>query len=156
MYILKSNAGCFLQNSEGEHEMTIKKAVVLWDNGVTRLCLLPVPSEQEYKYIDGCSCITFGISYENEGFKGFDIFTLFDPFYSKTIANIKNTYTSLNGTIRMADNGADTDGYIEFVMKNGIVFIKGQLGASFSSHSLTCAFEADQTLIGSIIQAIEL
>ena len=135
--------------------MTIKKDVVLWDNGAPRLCLLPVPSEQQYKYIEGCYCITFGISYENENFKGFDRFTLFDPFYSRTITEIKNAYTSLNGTILIDDNGADTDGYIEFVMKNGIVSVKGQLGASFSPHSLTFAFEADQTLIGIIIQAIE-
>lgn len=136
--------------------MTIKNDVVLWDNGATRLCLLSIPTERQYKYIEGCSCITFGISYENENFKGFDIFTLFDPYYSRTTNEIKNAYTSLNGTIRIDDNGADTDGYIDFTINNGVVFIKGQLGASFSSHSLTFAFEADQTLIGSVIQAIEL
>ena len=69
---------------------------------------------------------------------------------------MKNTYNSLNGTFRICDIGADTDGYIEFVLENGIAFIKGQLGASFSSHSLKFEFQADQTLIGSLIQAIEL
>ena len=69
---------------------------------------------------------------------------------------MKNTYESLNGTFRICDIGADTDGYIEFVVKNGMAFIKGQLGASFSSHSLKFAFQADQTLIGLLIQTIGL
>ena len=45
--------------------MTIQKNVVLWDNGRDILCLLRVPFEQQYKYIDGVPCITFGISYES-------------------------------------------------------------------------------------------
>ena len=69
---------------------------------------------------------------------------------------MKNTYESLNGTFRICDIGADTDGYIDFVVKNGIASIKGQLGASFSSHSLKFEFRADQTVIGRLIQAIEL
>ena len=67
-----------------------------------------------------------------------------------------STKDSLNGTFRICDIGADTDGYIEFVLKNGLAFIKGQLGASFFSHSLKFEFQADQTLIGRLIQAIEL
>lgn len=69
---------------------------------------------------------------------------------------MKNTYESLNGTFRICDFVADTDGYLEFVVKNGIASIKGQLGASFSSHSLKFAFQADQTLIGLLIQTIGL
>lgn len=76
--------------------------------------------------------------------------------YTEVTSEIKNTYASLNGVFRIYDIGADTDGYIEFVLENGIAYIKGQLGASFSSHSLKFEFEADQTLIGSLIQAIEL
>ena len=45
---------------------------------------------------------------------------------------------------------------IEFDIKSGIVFIKGQLGASTFSHSLKFEFEGDQTIIGNLIQAIEL
>ena len=70
--------------------MTIKNDLILWDDGVNCLCLLSIPSEQQYKYIDG------------------------------------------------------------------LAFMKGQLGASFFSHSLKFAFQADQTLIGRLIQAIEL
>jgi len=136
--------------------MTIKNDIVLWDNGVNHLCLLSIPSEQQYKYIDGCPCITFGITYENTNYKGYDTFTLFDRFYNNILNEMKNTYESLDGTFRICDIGADTDGYIEFVVKNGIVFVKGQLGASFSSHSLKFEFPADQTLIGRLIQAIDL
>jgi len=136
--------------------MTIKNDIVLWDNGVNHLCLLSIPSEQQYKYIDGCPCITFGITYENTNYKGYDTFTLFDRFYNNILNEMKNTYESLDGTFRICDIGADTDGYIEFVVKNGIVFVKGQLGASFSSHSLKFEFQADQTLIGRLIQAIDL
>jgi hypothetical protein len=67
---------------------------------------------------------------------------------------MKNTYISLNGSFRIYDVGADTDGYIEFVMKNGKLFVKGQLGASFSTYSLTFEFEADQTLVGNLLQEI--
>ena len=136
--------------------MTIKNDIILWNDGVNCLCLLSIPSEQQYKYIDGCPCITFGVSYENENFKGYDTFTLFDRFYNNILSEMKNTYASLNGVFRICDIGADTDGYIEFVLENGIAYIKGQLGASFSSHSLKFEFKADQTLIGSLIQAIEL
>ena len=134
--------------------MTVKNDIVLWDNGIDKLCLLKVPNEQQYKYIDGIPCITFGISYENTSFKGYDTFTLFDHFYSNIVNEIESTYTSLNGSFRIYDVGADTDGYIEFIMKNGRLFVKGQLGSSFSSHSLMFEFEADQTLVGNLLQEI--
>ena len=136
--------------------MTIKNDIILWDDGANCLCLLSIPSEQQYKYIDGLSCITFGVSYENATFKGYDTFTLFDRFYNNILNELKSTYDSMNGTIRICDIGADTDGYIEFVVKNGVAFVKGQLGASFSSYSLKFEFQADQTLIGRLMQAIEL
>lgn len=136
--------------------MTIKNDIILWDDGANCLCLLSIPSEQQYKYIDGLSCITFGVSYENATFKGYDTFTLFDRFYNNILNELKSTYDSLNGTIRICDIGADTDGNIEFVVKNGVAFVKGQLGASFSSYSLKFEFQADQTLIGRLMQAIEL
>ncbi len=136
--------------------MTIKNDIVLWDDGATCLCLLSIPSAQQYKYIDGHPFITFGISYENTNFKGYDTFTLYDRFYNNILNEMKNTYESLHGDFRIYDIGADTDGYIEFVVKNGIAFIKGQFGASFSSNSLKFEFQADQTLIGRLIQAIEL
>lgn len=134
--------------------MTVKNDIVLWDNGIDKLCLLKVPNEQQYKYIDDIPCITFGISYENASFKGYDTFTLFDHFYSDIVNEIECTYTSLNGSFRICDVGADTDGYIEFIMKNGRLFVKGQLGASFFSHSLMFEFEADQTLVGNLLQEI--
>ena len=135
--------------------MTVKNNIILWDNESTRLCLLSIPSEQQYKYIDGHPCITFGISYENKNFKGYDTFTLFDQCYINILKEIKNSYDSLTGAFRIHDMGADTDGYIEFTVQKGIALIKGQLGASFSAHSLKFEFQADQTLIGRLIQAIE-
>ena len=136
--------------------MTIKNDIILWDDGANCLCLLSIPSEQQYKYIDGLPCITFGVSYENATFKGYDTFTLFDRFYNNILNELKSIYDSLNGTIRSCDIGADTDGNIEFVVKNGVAFVKGQLGASFSSYSLKFEFQADQTLIGRLMQAIKL
>ena len=120
--------------------MTVKNDIILWDNESTRLCLLSIPSEQQYKYIDGHPCITFGISYENKNFKGYDTFTLFDQCYINILNEIKNTYDSLTGAFRIHDMGADTDGYIEFAVQKGIALIKGQLGASFSAHSLKFEF----------------
>ena len=136
--------------------MTIKNDIILWDDGANCLRLLSIPSEQQYKYIDGLPCITFGVSYENATFKGYDTFTLFDRFYNNILNELKSTYDSLNGTILICDIGADTDGNIEFVVKNEVAFVKGQLGASFSSYSLKFEFQADQTLIGRLMQAIEL
>ena len=138
--------------------MTVKNDMVLWDNGIDKLCLLTVPNELQYKYIEGASCITFGISYENANFKGQDTFTLFDPLYSNIVNDIERIYTSLNGSFRIYDVGADTDGYIEFSMKNGKLFVKEQLGATFSSYSLQFefVFDADQTLIGALLNGIKL
>lgn len=136
--------------------MTINKDVVLWDNGKDRLCLFSVPAEQQYQYIEGIPCISFGVSYENAGFKGYDIFTLFDHCYMDTISAIDKAYYCLNGTFRIDDSGADTDGFLNFEMNNGRLIVKGQLGASFYSHSLTFAFEADQTLVGALLSAITI
>lgn len=134
--------------------MTINKNAVLWDNGKDRLCMFSVSTEQQYQYIDGIPCISFGVSYENAGFKGCDIFTLFDRCYMDTISAIDKAYHCMNGTFRIDDSGADTDGFLNFEMNNGRLIVKGQLGASVSSHSLTFAFEADQTLIGALLSAI--
>ncbi|MBQ4598425.1 MAG: hypothetical protein IJB19_00760 [Clostridia bacterium] len=136
--------------------MTIKDDIVLWDNGKDRLSLLSVPIEQQYKYIDGIPCITFAISYENKNYKGCDVFTLFDQFYIDTVSAIENAYHSLNGTFRIDDVGTDTDGYVNFTMSNSRLLIKGQLGASFSSHSLIFEFEADQTLAGILLQMLSI
>ncbi|MBE6903223.1 MAG: hypothetical protein E7480_01285 [Ruminococcaceae bacterium] len=134
--------------------MTIKNDVVLWDDGKDKLRLFSVSIDQQYMYINELPCITFGISFENAYYKGYDIFTLFDLFYSETIKKIEKTYRSLNGTFRIKDDGADTDGYIDFEMINGRLYIKGQLGASFTSHSLKFEFKADQTLIGELLKSI--
>ena len=72
--------------------MTIKNDIILWDDGANCLCLLTIPSEQQYNYIDGHPCITFGVFYENANFKGYDTFTLFDHFYN-SILNGKKTHT---------------------------------------------------------------
>ena len=45
--------------------MTILKNLVLWDNGIDKLTIFSIPAEQQYNYIDGITCITFGILYEN-------------------------------------------------------------------------------------------
>ena len=134
--------------------MTISKDVVLWNNGRDRLCLFQVPFEQQYQYIDGIPCITFEVLYENRNYKGCDIFTLFDRFYASKMSEMEKVYHCLNGTFRIHDIGADTDGYVDFTMKNGLVSVKGQLGASFSLHSLHFEFEADQTLVGALLQAL--
>ena len=136
--------------------MTVKSDAVVWDNGRNRLCLRATPYGQQYRYIDGQPCITFGVSYECAEYKGCDTFTLFDRFYINILSEMKATYNSLNGAFRIYDVGADTDGYMEFVMKNGIVSIRGQLGASYSAHSLKFDFEADQTLVGNLIREIDL
>ena len=98
--------------------MTVKNDIVLWDNGTDKFCLFSIPNKAQYKYIDNIPCITFGISYENFCFKGYETFTLFDKFYMDTIEKIRNVHHSLNGTFRICDVGADTDGYIDFEMKN--------------------------------------
>ena len=48
-----------------------------------------------------------------------DTFTLFDYFYDEILNAMKNTYRELNGPFRLDVNGADTDGYVDFKMKNG-------------------------------------
>ena len=136
--------------------MTIKNDIVLWDNGIDKFYLHSVPEEQQYKYISGIPCITFGIFYENSRFKGYEVFTLFDRFYIDVIDKIEMVYHSLTGTFRICDVGADTDGYIDFEMKNGRLLVKGQLGATFSSHSLQFEFEADQTLLTTLLKEIEI
>ena len=136
--------------------MTIKNDIVLWDNGADKFCLLAIPNEAQYKYIDDIPCITFGISYENFRFKGYETFTLFDKFYTDTIEKMGTIHHSLNGAFRICDVGADTDGYIDFEMNNGKLLVKGQLGATFSSHSLQFEFEADQTLLTTLLKGIKI
>ncbi len=137
--------------------MTIQKDVItLWDNGTDKLRLFSVPKASQYKYIDGLPCITIGLSYENEAYKGCDIFTFFDHFYTELIDTIKETSRCLNGAFRLYDMGADTDGYIDFEMNNGKLSMKGQLGASFSAHSLTFRFCADQTLLEPLMQSLSV
>lgn len=100
--------------------------------------------------------MTFGILYENSNYKGCDTFTLFNHFYAGKVREVEDVYGCLNGIFRIDDNGADTDGYVEFAIKNGRVFIKGQLGASFSAFSLNFEFEADQTMVGTLLKALAL
>ena len=136
--------------------MTVKNDIVLWDNGTDKFCLFSIPYEEQYIYIGNIHCITFGISYENFYFKGYETFTLFDKFYMDIIKKMKTVHYSLNGTFRIYDVGADTDGYIDFEMKNGRLLVKGQLGATFSSHSLQFEFEADQTLLTTLLKEIQI
>lgn len=135
--------------------MTIKNDIVsLWDNGTDKLCLFAVPADNQYKYISGKACITVGVAYESEGYKGCDVFTLFDHFFYDTLNAMKNTYRDLNGSFRLYDNGADSDGFVDFKMKNGKLHVAGRLGASFTTHSLTFEFDADQTLLEPFIQSL--
>ena len=135
--------------------MTIKCDVVsLWENGTEKFCLFAVSADSQYKYISGKPCITFGIAYENEEYKGCDVFTLFDHFFYDTLDAMKNTYRELNGSFRLYDNGADSDGFVNFKMKNGKLHVAGRLGASFTTHSLTFEFDADQTLLEPFIQSL--
>lgn len=136
--------------------MTIQKGVVLWDNGIDKFYLYSVPNEQQYKYIDGISCLSFGIAYENRNYKGCDTFTLFDHFYAGKVREIEDVYSCLNGTFRIDDNAADTDGYVAFTMKDGQTSIKGQLGASFSAYSLNFELEADQTSVKNLLKALDI
>ena len=134
--------------------MTIKEDMVIWDDCVNRLSLLTIPEDEQYKYIERKPCITFGLSYENTNFKGMDIFTLFDNLYMDTVNTIENILHSQNGSFRIFDMGADTDGYLDFEMINGRLFVKGQLGASLASHSLKFEFEADQTLVSALLETL--
>ena len=136
--------------------MTIQNDVVLWDNGIDKFYLYSVPDEQQYKYINGIPCLTFGIVYENSNYRGCNIFTLFDHFYVSKMHEIKDVYSCLNGAFRIDDNGADTDGYVDFLMKNGRVSIKGQLGSSFSEYSLNFEVETDQTILKPLLKALAI
>ena len=136
--------------------MTIQNDVVLWDNGIDKFYLYSVPDDQQYKYIDGVPCLTFGIAYENSNYRGCDIFTLFDHFYVSKMHEIKDVYSCLNGAFRIDDNGADTDGYVDFLIKNGRVSSKGQLGSSFSEYSLNFEVETDQTILKPLLKALAI
>ena len=136
--------------------MTIQNDVVLWDNGIDKFYLYSVPDEQQYKCIDGIPCLTFGIAYENSNYRGCDIFALFDHFYVSKMHEIKDVYSCLNGAFRIDDNGADTDGYVDFLIKNGRVLIKGQLGSSFSEYSLNFEVETDQTILIPLLKALTI
>ena len=35
------------------------------NNGIDKLTIFSIPVERQYNYIDGITCITFGILYEN-------------------------------------------------------------------------------------------
>lgn len=137
--------------------MTIQNNIVsLWDNGTDRFYLFAILPEYQYKYIIGKPCITVGFAYENELYKGCDTFTLFDHFYLDTLEAMKTTYRELNGSFRLYDIGADSDGFVDFDMKNGKLHVEGRLGATFSTHSLTFEFEADQTLLEPFIQSLTI
>lgn len=136
--------------------MTVQNDVVLWDSGSDKLCLFPVPAEQQYNYIKGKPCVTFKIAYQNEDYAGSDVFTLFDHFFIDTVGAMENVHHSLEGTVHIEDAGAGTDGYLDFTMSDQRLFVKGQLGATFSSHSLVFRFEADQTLVELLLRALSV
>ena len=136
--------------------MTIKEdTLVLWNNDGNKLWLFSVPCAEQYRYIEGKPCITLGIAYENEAFKGQDVITVFDHYLTETVKKIENIYESLDGEFRLYDLGGDTDCYIDFKMLSlGRLSISGRLGPTFSSNSLTFEFEADQTLLKPLIKSL--
>ena len=137
--------------------MTIQNHITsLWDNGTDKFYLFSIAPERQYNYIAGKPCITVGFAYENAHYKGCDSFSLFDHFYIDILEAMKNTYRDLNGSFRLFDIGGDTDGYVDFEMKDGHLHVEGRLGATFSTHSLTFEFEADQTLLGPFIQILAI
>ncbi|MBQ7827237.1 MAG: hypothetical protein IJ386_03105 [Clostridia bacterium] len=137
--------------------MTINRDnVTLWDGGTDKFCAVSIPEYQQYLYIDGKPCITVGFTYENANFKGYDYFTFFDTLYTDLMASIKSTSDSLSGSFRLYDMGCDTDGYIDFVMDKGKVNVSGQLGATFNTHWMHFAFDADQTLITALYNCIKI
>lgn len=138
--------------------MTIRNDIMtLWDNGSDKFYLFAIPPERQYKYICGKPCITVGFAYENKQFRGCDVFTLFDQFYMDALETMKTIHRSLNGSIRLYDIGADSDGYVDFEMKkNGKLHVEVRLGATFSTHSLTFEFEADQTLLEPLMQSLAI
>lgn len=128
--------------------MTIREDFIpLWDDGVIKFQAVVMPNGQ-YQYIDGRPCITVGFAFENQTFKGFDRFTLFDTYYTDLLEEMEKIWHCLNGRIRLYDMGADTDGYIDISASNGRLAVSGQLGATFSDFSLKFSFDADQTLLG--------
>jgi len=137
--------------------MTIQNHITsLWDNGTDKFYLFSIAPERQYNYIADKPCITVGFAYENAHYKGCDSFSLFDHFYIDILEAMKNTYRDLNGSFRLFDIGGDTDGYVDFEMKDGHLHVEGRLGATFSRHSLTFEFEADQTLLGPFIQILAI
>ena len=137
-------------------EMTIKEdTLILWDNGGNKLWLFSVPCSQQYIYIEGKPCITFGIAYENMSFKGQDIITVFDHYLTETVNEIENVYESLDGEFRLYDLGGDTDCYIDFKMLSlGKMSVSGRLGSTYTSNTLTFEFEADQTLLKPLARSL--
>lgn len=136
--------------------MTVEKDIVLWDNGREKLSLFPVPASQQYRYMENSPCVTFGIAYENENYKGRDIFTAFGSFYEDLLRAMQEAYRALTGSFRIADSAAETDGYVDFDLANGKLRVKGQLGASFCGYSLRFAMEADQTLVGALLRSLSV
>lgn len=136
--------------------MTIQNETVLWDNGADRFTILSVPAENQYRYFPDRPCLTVGFRYENRDYKGRDVFTFFDESYIELCADIEAAHRRLTGSFRLYDMGADTDGYIDVAVDRGRVTVKGQLGASFTSHSLRFEFDADQTLLSSLLKCVDL
>ena len=136
--------------------MTIRNDAVLWDNGTDKFCILAIPDENQYRYAANQPCITVGFRYENTDYKGRDVFTFLGDPYIALCSEMESACRSLDGSFRLYDMGADTDGYIDVAVNHGRVTVKGQLGASFSSHFLHFEFEADQTFLTGLLQGIDL
>lgn len=138
--------------------MTINESkVILWDDGGNRLWLFSVPDEDQYRYIEDKPCITFGIAYENAFFKGQDVVTLFDHYLSETVSELEKVCESRDGSFRLSDVGGDSDCFIDFKkLSLGALSVSGRLGATFSSHSLTFEFVADQTLLEPLIKSLRI
>ena len=138
--------------------MTINESIVmLWDDDGNKLWLFSVPVEDQYRYIEGKPCITFGIAYENAFFKGQDVITIFDHYLTETISEIENVSESRDGSFRLSDVGGDSDCFIDFKkLSLGALSVSGRLGATFSSHSLTFEFIADQTLLEPLIKSLRI
>ena len=137
--------------------MTINDSeVILWDDGGNKLWLFSVPVEDQYRYIEGKPCITFGIAYENAFFKGQDLITIFDHYLSETVSELENLCESRDGSFRLSDVGGDSDCFIDFKkLSLGALSVSGRLGATFSSHSLSFEFIADQTLLEPLIKSLK-
>jgi len=127
--------------------VTIRNKTVIWDDGENLLSILPVGEGDQYQYIDGKSCITFDVSYENSCFKGWDRFTLFEKWYTDFLDGLHDAVKHAEGNLRLNDAGADTDGYIDFTVSRREVAASGQLGSSWSDFRLNFSFRADQTVL---------